>query len=125
MFFFCNIHCVPCEFLGIEFEFAPINLPWPFVDWRIYEYLNPLLGNGVFCSEILSLFNGWMLLTTCRIQKSHRQRRSKNVEDDEEGHLVYHTGDKLKARCIEYFCNNFITDCFKGIVWESMGGRRK
>ncbi|XP_067852381.1 dual specificity protein kinase CLK4 [Heptranchias perlo] len=30
--------------------------------------------------------------------KRHRQRRTKNVEDDEEGHLVYHTGDKLKAR---------------------------
>uniref|UniRef100_A0A4W3HF03 dual-specificity kinase n=1 Tax=Callorhinchus milii TaxID=7868 RepID=A0A4W3HF03_CALMI len=30
--------------------------------------------------------------------KSHRQRRTKNVEDDEEGHLVYHTGDRLKAR---------------------------
>ncbi|XP_055499115.1 dual specificity protein kinase CLK4-like isoform X1 [Leucoraja erinacea] len=36
--------------------------------------------------------------------KSHRQRRSKNVEDDEEGHLVYHTGDKLKAR-YEIICN--------------------
>uniref|UniRef100_A0A8C5EPA0 dual-specificity kinase n=1 Tax=Gouania willdenowi TaxID=441366 RepID=A0A8C5EPA0_GOUWI len=28
--------------------------------------------------------------------------RSRSVEDDDEGHLIYHTGDMLKARCIEY-----------------------
>ncbi len=39
-------------------------------------------------------------------QRSHRRRRSRSIEDDEEGHLIYHSGDMLRARCIEYtlFC---------------------
>nr|XP_055036403.1 dual specificity protein kinase CLK4b isoform X1 [Misgurnus anguillicaudatus]XP_055036404.1 dual specificity protein kinase CLK4b isoform X1 [Misgurnus anguillicaudatus] len=30
--------------------------------------------------------------------KSHRRKRTKSIEDDEEGHLVYHNGDMLRAR---------------------------
>ncbi len=39
-------------------------------------------------------------------QRSHRRKRSRSIEDDEEGHLIYHSGDMLRARCIEYtlFC---------------------
>lgn len=39
-------------------------------------------------------------------QRNHRRRRSRSVEDDEEGHLIYHSGDMLRERCIEYtlFC---------------------
>lgn len=39
-------------------------------------------------------------------QRNHRRKRSRSVEDDEEGHLIYHSGDMLRARCIEYtlFC---------------------
>uniref|UniRef100_A0A672LAN3 dual-specificity kinase n=1 Tax=Sinocyclocheilus grahami TaxID=75366 RepID=A0A672LAN3_SINGR len=29
---------------------------------------------------------------------SHRRKRTKSIEDDEEGHLVYHNGDMLRAR---------------------------
>ena len=36
-------------------------------------------------------------------QKSHRRKRSRSVEDDEEGHLICQSGDVLSARCIEYF----------------------
>ncbi|KAF7249409.1 Dual specificity protein kinase CLK4 [Varanus komodoensis] len=35
--------------------------------------------------------------------KSHRRKRSRSVEDDEEGHLICQSGDVLRARCIEYF----------------------
>uniref|UniRef100_A0A671NMV2 dual-specificity kinase n=1 Tax=Sinocyclocheilus anshuiensis TaxID=1608454 RepID=A0A671NMV2_9TELE len=30
--------------------------------------------------------------------RSHRRKRTKSIEDDEEGHLVYHNGDMLRAR---------------------------
>ncbi|XP_076878054.1 dual specificity protein kinase CLK4 isoform X2 [Brachyhypopomus gauderio] len=30
--------------------------------------------------------------------RSHRRKRSRSVEDDEEGHLIYHSGDMLRAR---------------------------
>lgn len=36
------------------------------------------------------------------LQRSHRRKRTKSIEDDEEGHLVYHNGDMLRARCIEH-----------------------
>lgn len=38
-------------------------------------------------------------------RRSHHRRsrkRSRSVEDDDEGHLIYHSGDMLRARCIEY-----------------------
>uniref|UniRef100_A0A8C1S2Q8 dual-specificity kinase n=1 Tax=Cyprinus carpio TaxID=7962 RepID=A0A8C1S2Q8_CYPCA len=31
-------------------------------------------------------------------QRSHRRKRSRSIEDDEEGHLIYHSGDMLRAR---------------------------
>lgn len=36
------------------------------------------------------------------LQRSQRRKRTRSVEDDEEGHLIYHNGDMLRARCIEY-----------------------
>ncbi|KAK9963442.1 hypothetical protein ABG768_006627 [Culter alburnus] len=30
--------------------------------------------------------------------RSHRRKRSRSIEDDEEGHLIYHSGDMLRAR---------------------------
>uniref|UniRef100_A0A8C1TTU4 dual-specificity kinase n=1 Tax=Cyprinus carpio TaxID=7962 RepID=A0A8C1TTU4_CYPCA len=30
--------------------------------------------------------------------RSHRRKRSRSIEDDEEGHLIYHSGDILRAR---------------------------
>ncbi|XP_066505669.1 dual specificity protein kinase CLK4 [Hoplias malabaricus] len=30
--------------------------------------------------------------------RSHRRKRSRSFEDDEEGHLIYHSGDMLRAR---------------------------
>lgn len=38
-------------------------------------------------------------------RRSHHRRsrkRSRSFEDDDEGHLIYHSGDMLRARCIEY-----------------------
>uniref|UniRef100_A0A672LFJ5 dual-specificity kinase n=1 Tax=Sinocyclocheilus grahami TaxID=75366 RepID=A0A672LFJ5_SINGR len=34
----------------------------------------------------------------CSDSRSHRRKRTKSIEDDEEGHLVYHNGDMLRAR---------------------------
>ncbi|XP_026872495.1 dual specificity protein kinase CLK1-like [Electrophorus electricus] len=34
----------------------------------------------------------------CSHSRSHRRKRSRSVEDDEEGHLIYHSGDMLRAR---------------------------
>ena len=39
---------------------------------------------------------------TCPLQRSQRRKRTRSVEDDEEGHLIYHNGDMLRARCIEH-----------------------
>uniref|UniRef100_A0A9J8AIP8 dual-specificity kinase n=2 Tax=Cyprinus carpio TaxID=7962 RepID=A0A9J8AIP8_CYPCA len=45
--------------------------------------------------------------------RSHRRKRTKSIEDDEEGHLVYHNGDMLRARyeiigTLARFCDFFI-----------------
>lgn len=37
-----------------------------------------------------------------RSQHRRSRKRSRSVEDDDEGHLIYHSGDMLRARCIEY-----------------------
>ncbi|XP_051533461.1 dual specificity protein kinase CLK4-like isoform X1 [Myxocyprinus asiaticus] len=34
----------------------------------------------------------------CSDSRTHRRKRIKSIEDDEEGHLVYHNGDMLRAR---------------------------
>lgn len=52
------------------------------------------------------------------LQRSQRRKRTRSVEDDEEGHLIYHNGDMLRARCIEYiplFSLYFFLFCFSCI----------
>uniref|UniRef100_A0A8C1LX94 dual-specificity kinase n=2 Tax=Cyprinus carpio TaxID=7962 RepID=A0A8C1LX94_CYPCA len=39
-----------------------------------------------------------MVMMIPLLQRSHRRKRTKSIEDDEEGHLVYHNGDMLRAR---------------------------
>lgn len=79
----------------------------PFVAWRVSECLNiSLLNEFRILPWIHSgILIGWMILVprTCRYQRSHRRKRSRSVEDDEEGHLICQSGDVLSARCIEYF----------------------
>lgn len=56
-------------------------------------------------------------------QRSHRRKRSRSIEDDEEGHLIYHSGDMLRARCIEYtlFCISFVSFHFFHCLFSVVG----
>jgi len=98
-----NINYVPCEFLGTEFEIAPANRLWP----GVYLNISPLNEFRILPWIHSGVLIGWMMLVlvppTWRVQKSHRRKRSRSVEDDEEGHLICQSGDVLSARCIEYF----------------------
>lgn len=57
-------------------------------------------------------------------RRSHHRRsrkRSRSFEDDDDGHLIYHSGDMLRARCIEYIpffffycCSHFVSH---SVVW--------
>uniref|UniRef100_A0A671NMH1 dual-specificity kinase n=1 Tax=Sinocyclocheilus anshuiensis TaxID=1608454 RepID=A0A671NMH1_9TELE len=38
-----------------------------------------------------------MVMMIPLLQRSHRRKRTKSIEDDEEGHLVYHNGDMLRC----------------------------
>uniref|UniRef100_A0A8U7MYF1 CDC like kinase 4 n=1 Tax=Corvus moneduloides TaxID=1196302 RepID=A0A8U7MYF1_CORMO len=58
--------------------------------------------------------------------KSHRRKRSRSVEDDEEGHLICESGDVLRARCIEYFSTllkNFSEKNLFRIVCQRRGAK--
>lgn len=62
--------------------------------------------NCVFCPEFTLIY--WLAgRSWCRFQKSQRRKRSRSVEDDEEGHLICESGDVLRARCIEHFSTLF------------------
>lgn len=55
-------------------------------------------------------------------RRSHQRRsrkRSRSFEDDDEGHLIYHSGDMLRARCIEYipFFSNVHSLSHSLVVW--------
>lgn len=71
-----------------------VALWWPGAGWWLMGY---------WCDGGLRRF---------RVQRrSHHRRsrkRSRSVEDDDEGHLIYHSGDMLRARCIEYIPFFFI-----------------
>lgn len=58
-----------------------------------------LLGCGEFCSLGMALWRlaDWcaVILWWCHVQSS----RAPSIEDDEDGHLIYHHGDVLQDRC--------------------------
>lgn len=102
---------------GAEFEFAAPSFR-PFA-WRCYWtgriypplHLPPLAWlNEWRCRVVVAwcwLTDGllmWWRIAAVPVQRRshHRRKRSRSVEDDGEGHLIYHSGDMLRARCIEY-----------------------
>lgn len=107
MFFFCNINCA----LWISGDWIWNCSCQPFVAWRVSECLNisPLNEFRILPWIHSGILIGWMILVppTWRFQKSHRRKRTRSVEDDEEGHLICQSGDVLRARCIEYFSTLF------------------
>lgn len=124
MFFFCNTHYVvaAAQFLWrgwiwiccsvlpsirlVVFLIGP-NLstlhllpPWP--GWMNDDVALWWPGAGWLTDGLLM----WWRIAAVPVQRrSHHRRsrkRSRSVEDDGEGHLIYHSGDMLRARCIEY-----------------------
>lgn len=58
-----------------------------------------------WCSLWVGDGGWWLMVVVMGQQRSHHRRsrkRSRSVVDDDEGHLIYHRGDMLRARCIEY-----------------------
>lgn len=75
----------PAEWMNGTFR--PVVVAWPDVLW--------VDDDGGW----------WLMMVVMGQQRSHHRRsrkRSRSVVDDDEGHLIYHRGDMLRARCIEY-----------------------
>lgn len=97
---------------GAEFEFAaPSSRPFAcrcYWTGRIYPPLHLPPWPGWMNDDVALwwLTDGLLMWWRFRVQRRSQQRRSRkrsrSVEDDEEGHLIYHSGDMLRARCIEY-----------------------
>lgn len=115
LFFFCNTHYVVAP-LCVSLSRAEFALAGPdcCAIWmgRIASPVLPSLNEWMPRSgPPLILMGYWWWWWWCwwwseNLQRIHRRKRSRSVEDDEEGHLIYHSGDILRARCIEYilFC---------------------
>lgn len=117
LFFFCNTHDVvgPVCISRAEFTLAsPCGRAWLLRVSEWAESLPPLPFYPRWMNECRVLvpprfswvFDGGDDDGDPKPQRNHRRRRSRSVEDDEEGHLIYHSGDMLRERCIEYtlFC---------------------
>lgn len=121
MFFFCNTHYVVAgaQFLwpgwiwiccsvhssaGVTERAESIHPytspPWP--GWMNDDVALWWPGAGWLADGLLM----WWRIAAVPVQRRSQQRRSRkrsrSVEDDDEGHLIYHSGDMLRARCIEY-----------------------
>lgn len=113
---------------GAEFEFAAPSI-------RLAVLLNgpnlstptpPSLGLVEWMTVSRCGGRCWLtdgLLVWCPVQRRSHQRRSRkrsrSFEDDDEGHLIYHSGDMLRARCIEYipFFSNVHSLSHSLVVW--------
>lgn len=102
MSFFCNTHYGgPVPLLGDEFEFAAAAVAWRGGPNHSLSFINPpprWMNEWCVRGWFWLVFDGGDDVP----QRSHRRKRTKSIEDDEEGHLVYHNGDMLRARCIEH-----------------------
>lgn len=101
---------------GAEFEFAAPSIRLAvLLNGRIYPslHLPPLAWlNEWRCRIVVAwcwltdgLLMWWRIASVPVQRRSHHRRsrkRSRSFEDDDEGHLIYHSGDMLRARCIEY-----------------------
>lgn len=122
MFFFCNTHYVvagaqflwrgwiwiccsvlPSIRLAVLLNGPNLSTPTPpplawLNEWRCRVVVG-------WCWLTDGLLMWWRIAAVPVQRRSHHRRsrkRSRSVEDDDEGHLIYHSGDMLRARCIEY-----------------------
>lgn len=94
-------------------NYPPLHLP-PRPAWMNDDVALWWPGAGWLTDGLLMW---WRIAAVPMQRRSHRRRsrkRSRSVEDDDEGHLIYHNGDMLKARCIEYtpffpYCSFFLS----------------
>lgn len=120
MFFFCNTHYVVAggQFLWWGWIWICCSVHSPGGVTERAESVHPLPAppaawlNEWRCRVVVAwcwLTDGllvWWRIAAYPMQRRSRRRRSRkrsrSFEDDGEGHLIYHNGDMLKARCIEY-----------------------
>lgn len=86
----------PCAHLPRRYLRYHRYQPWHHLDWLINIF-------GVFWWRASWVLWWWWWWWFGQEQKSHRdERKSRSVIDDEQGHLVYRSGDLLQARCTYY-----------------------
>lgn len=122
MFFFCNTHYVvaagqflwrgwiwiccsvlPSIRLAVLLNGLNLSTPTPPPLAWLNEWRCRIVVAGCWLTDGLLMW--WRIAAVPVQRRSHQRRsrkRSRSVEDDGEGHLIYHSGDMLRARCIEY-----------------------
>lgn len=107
-----------CRFLGTEFEIAAAAAVaccgLPNASHSLPHLHQPSLLNE-WMTRLGLVLTGvwwwwwWWWWSWCPwtsnpppFQKSHRRKRTRSFEDDEDGHLIYHNGQVLRARCTEH-----------------------
>lgn len=136
MFFFCNTHYVvaAAQFLWRGWIWICCSVHSPGGVTELAESIHPLPPPSAWLNEWrCRVVMAWCLLTdgllvwwriaAFPMQRRSRHRRSRkrsrSFEDDGEGHLIYHIGDMLRARCIEYtlFFPTVLFVSRSGFVW--------
>lgn len=121
MFFFCNTHYVVAgaQFLwrgwiwiccsvhspdGVTDRAESIHPftspPWP--GWMNDGVALWWPGAGWLTDGLLMWWRNAAGPVQRRSHQRRSRKRSRSFEDDDEGHLIYRSGDILRARCIEY-----------------------
>lgn len=120
MFFFCNTHYVvaAAQFLwwGWIWICCSVHSPGGVTERPNLSTLYPPPRPGWMNDDVAlwwpgagwltdGLLVGWRIVALPMQRRSRHRRsrkRSRSFEDDDEGHLIYHIGHMLRARCIEY-----------------------
>lgn len=136
MFFFCNTHYVvaAAQFLWRGWIWICCSVHSPGGVTERAESIHPLPPPSAWlnewrCRVVVAwcwLTDGllvWWRIAAFPMQRRSRHRRSRkrsrSFKDDGEGHLIYHIGDMLRARCIEYtlFFSTVLFVSRSGFVW--------
>lgn len=106
-----HIMVAPVRFSGMHLK---LLLPWPGLGFWMGRISSPSSTSSRWMNDWRILAWFWRVYDDHGgdavghepppppLQRSHRRKRSRSFEDDEEGHLIYHNGLVLKARCIEH-----------------------
>lgn len=120
MSFFCNTHYVgPVPFSrdwiwnccccrrGLLWASERVSFPPSPSPTLLAEWMNDTFGPGsdwclVMMMVVVVILVSMNVKSPPPFQKSHRRKRTRSFEDDEDGHLIYHNGQVLRARCTEH-----------------------